>query len=42
MNQRWWELRLRYQGIVPPITRNENDFDPASKYHVIADIPYIK
>ncbi|XP_063977804.1 angiotensin-converting enzyme-like [Diachasmimorpha longicaudata] len=42
MTTRWWELRLQYQGIVPPIARIERDFDPASKYHVPADIPYVK
>ncbi|XP_024941481.1 angiotensin-converting enzyme isoform X2 [Cephus cinctus] len=42
MTTRWWELRLQYQGIVPPISRSERDFDPASKYHVPADIPYAK
>ncbi|XP_023289186.1 angiotensin-converting enzyme-like [Orussus abietinus] len=42
MTTRWWELRLQYQGIVPPITRTERDFDPAAKYHVPADVPYVK
>lgn len=42
MTTRWWELRLQYQGIVPPIPRIERDFDPASKYHIPADIPYVK
>ncbi|XP_048507095.1 angiotensin-converting enzyme-like isoform X3 [Athalia rosae] len=42
MTTRWWELRLQYQGIVPPVARSENHFDPASKYHVPADIPYVK
>ncbi|XP_011494543.1 PREDICTED: angiotensin-converting enzyme [Ceratosolen solmsi marchali] len=40
MTTRWWELRLQYQGILPPISRTERDFDPASKYHVPADLPY--
>ncbi|KAL7286356.1 hypothetical protein TKK_0019313 [Trichogramma kaykai] len=40
MTTRWWELRLQYQGILPPIPRTERDFDPASKYHVPADLPY--
>lgn len=40
MNTRWWELRLQYQGIVPPVPRTERDFDPAAKYRVIADVPY--
>jgi peptidyl-dipeptidase A len=42
MNARWWELRLRHQGIIPPIPRTENDFDPASKYHIPADMPYTR
>lgn len=42
MNARWWDLKLLYQGIIPPIARDEKDFDPSSKYHVIADTPYIK
>ncbi|CAG2052908.1 unnamed protein product [Timema podura] len=42
MNSRWWDLRMRHQGIIPPIPRSENDFDPAAKYHVVADMPYIR
>ncbi|XP_050426302.1 angiotensin-converting enzyme-like [Adelges cooleyi] len=42
MNARWWDLKLLYQGIVPPVVRDEKNFDPSSKYHVIADAPYIK
>lgn len=42
LNARWWDLKLLYQGIIPPITRDEKDFDPSSKYHIIADTPYIK
>ncbi|XP_047368061.1 angiotensin-converting enzyme-like isoform X2 [Vespa velutina] len=40
MTTKWWELRLQYQGIVPPVARTERDFDPAAKYHILADIPY--
>ncbi|XP_072762253.1 angiotensin-converting enzyme-like protein Ace3 isoform X1 [Anoplolepis gracilipes] len=39
---RWWELRLQYQGIVPPVPRSERNFDPASKYHIAADSLYVK
>lgn len=42
MNARWWELRLRYQGIIPPLSRSQDDFDPGAKYHVISDQDYIK
>ncbi len=41
-NQAWWELRQRYQGIVPPVARSEASFDPAAKYHVAANVPYMR
>ncbi|XP_060524436.1 angiotensin-converting enzyme-like [Cylas formicarius] len=41
-NCRWWELREEYQGIEPPQTRSEDDFDPAAKYHIVADVPYLR
>ncbi|XP_047038254.1 angiotensin-converting enzyme-like [Helicoverpa zea] len=42
MNSRWWQMKLRYQGVIPPIPRHESDFDPGSKYHIISDQEYIK
>jgi peptidyl-dipeptidase A len=41
-NRTWWELRRKYQGIVPPGERSEADFDPAAKYHVAANVPYTR
>ncbi|XP_072016666.1 angiotensin-converting enzyme-like [Amphiura filiformis] len=41
-NQAWWKLRMEYQGIVPPTERSEMDFDPASKYHIAIDVPYVR
>jgi peptidyl-dipeptidase A len=41
-NQTWWELRLKYQGIAPPVARSEADFDPGAKYHVPANVPYTR
>ena len=41
-NQTWWELRRKYQGIAPPVDRNEQDFDPGAKYHVAANVPYTR
>jgi peptidyl-dipeptidase A len=38
----WWDLRLKYQGVVPPVERSEADFDPAAKYHVAANVPYTR
>jgi peptidyl-dipeptidase A len=41
-NKMWWELRRKYQGIAPPVTRTEADFDPGAKYHVPANVPYAR
>jgi peptidyl-dipeptidase A len=41
-NQAWWDLRLKYQGVSPPTGRSENDFDPGAKFHVAADVPYMR
>ena len=38
----WNDLRLQYQGIVPPVARTEQDFDPGAKYHVPASVPYTR
>ncbi len=41
-NQAWWDLRLKYQGIKPPVARSEKDFDPGAKYHVPGNVPYTR
>jgi peptidyl-dipeptidase A len=41
-NQTWWELRRKYQGIAPPAGRSEADFDAGAKYHVAANVPYMR
>ena len=41
-NKAWWALRLKYQGIVPPLARTEEDFDPGAKYHIPANTPYMR
>src|ERR1051326_254807 len=30
-NKAWWDLRLKYQGVAPPVGRTEDDFDPGAK-----------
>ncbi|XP_022240774.1 angiotensin-converting enzyme-like isoform X1 [Limulus polyphemus] len=42
MNTKWWELRLKYQGVCPPVKRTEEDFDPGAKYHIPGNTPYIR
>ena len=41
-NKAWWDLRLKYQGVVPPVARSEADFDPGAKYHVAGNVPYMR
>jgi peptidyl-dipeptidase A len=41
-NKEWWDLRRKYQGIVPPVGRTEADFDPGAKYHVPSNTPYMR
>jgi peptidyl-dipeptidase A len=41
-NETWWQLRQKYQGIAPPVERSESDFDPGAKYHVAANVPYMR
>jgi peptidyl-dipeptidase A len=41
-NKAWWDMRLRYQGIAPPVERTEEHFDPGAKYHVPANVSYTR
>ena len=38
----WNALRLQYQGVAPPVARDETRFDPGAKYHVPASVPYTR
>ncbi len=41
-NKAWTQLRLQYQGIVPPGDRPANAFDPGAKYHIPGNTPYTR
>ena len=41
-NAHWWELRKKYQGISAPTARGEDFFDPGAKYHIPANVPYMR
>jgi peptidyl-dipeptidase A len=41
-NKAWWDLRLQYQGVAPPVPRSEADFDPGAKYHIPSNTPYAR
>jgi peptidyl-dipeptidase A len=38
----WNDLRLQYQGVVPPVPRDESRFDPGAKFHIPAAVPYTR
>jgi peptidyl-dipeptidase A len=41
-NRSWWEMRRNYQGVAPPSEPSESHFDPGAKYHVAANVPYMR
>ena len=41
-NKAWWDLRLKYQGLAPPVARSEEDFDPGAKYHIPGNTSYTR
>lgn len=41
-NCHFWQMRESLQGIEPPAPRTEQDFDPAAKYHIAADVEYMR
>ncbi|XP_014245652.1 angiotensin-converting enzyme-like [Cimex lectularius] len=41
-NQMWWHYRWQYEGIQAPIPRGKYNFDPAAKYHIADNTPFIR
>ena len=39
-NEGWWEQVRKYQGVAPPISRSEKDFDAVMFYHISNNVPY--
>ncbi len=42
LNDYWWELREKYQGVKSPNERPADAFDPGAKYHVPGNTPYTR
>jgi peptidyl-dipeptidase A len=38
----WTDMRLQYQGIIPPGARSGDSFDPGAKYHIPGNTPYTR
>jgi peptidyl-dipeptidase A len=41
-NAAWTALRLQYQGVVPPVDRPDDAFDPGAKFHIPGNTPYAR
>ena len=41
-NSAWTDMRREYQGIVPPVERPADAFDPGAKYHIPGNTPYTR
>lgn len=41
-NCEFWKIREKFSGIRPPVQRYKDDFDPPAKYHISADIEYLR
>ncbi|XP_045782768.1 angiotensin-converting enzyme-like [Maniola jurtina] len=42
LNQEFWEMARKLQGIAPPVYRGEEYFDVGAKFHVPDNTPYIR
>ena len=41
-NCAFWKMRSEFTGVEPPVTRTDADFDPTAKYHIDADVEYLR
>ncbi|HEX7874884.1 MAG TPA: M2 family metallopeptidase [Sphingobium sp.] len=41
-NKAWEKMRRDYQGIVSPVERGPDAFDPGAKYHIPGNVPYMR
>jgi len=41
-NKAWWAMRQQYQGVMAPMNRSEDYFDPGAKYHIPGNTPYMR
>lgn len=41
-NCKFWQMREMASGVKPPVQRYKEDFDPPAKYHISADVEYLR
>lgn len=42
LNEEWWRMRRDLEGLIPPVSRNENNLDAVSYFHIAYDVPHIR
>lgn len=41
-NCKFWQIREMASGVKPPVQRYKEDFDPPAKFHISADVEYLR
>ena len=41
-NRAWVDLKREYQGVIPPVERPADAFDPGAKFHIPGNTPYMR
>ncbi|XP_054257535.1 angiotensin-converting enzyme-like [Macrosteles quadrilineatus] len=41
-NTEWWSMHKEFLRVSPPVQRSKADFDPAAKFHIMDNTPYIR
>ncbi|KAF8795101.1 Angiotensin-converting enzyme-like protein [Argiope bruennichi] len=42
LNGKYWDYRLRFQGVCPPSKRTEKNFDIGAKWHIAGGVEYFR
>lgn len=42
LNKAWWDTYFQFMGLVPPVARNESDFDAAAKSHIVDGMEFAR
>ncbi|KAG8179781.1 hypothetical protein JTE90_002821 [Oedothorax gibbosus] len=42
LNKMYWQDRLDFQGVCPPVKRTEADFDIGAKFHIATNVEYFR
>nr|XP_002735388.2 PREDICTED: angiotensin-converting enzyme-like [Saccoglossus kowalevskii] len=40
--KQWWEIKNKYAGVVEPVRRTEDDFEPGAMFHIANDYSFLR